>query len=419
MPEANRGLDGLANWSGHHRYRATGLHRPRSVAEVQELVRRSDRVKGLGTRHCFNDIADTPGALVSCERLNRLVAVDAATATVEPGMRYADLGPLLDAEGLALHNLASLPHISVAGACATATHGSGVKNGNLATAVTALDLVKADGDLVRLRRGDTAFNGAVVGLGGLGLVTALTLDLKPAFTMRQDVYSDLPLAEVIENLDAVLAMAYSVCLFTNWRSRKVAAWAKRRIPEEDTAPELLGCPPSSRPQHPVPGNPTEHCTEQLGRPGPWHERLPHFRPDQVPSVGDELQSEYFVPRQHGPEAMRAIAALADRIAPVLHVSEIRAVAADRLWMSPNYDQDSVALHFTWKKNWPAVKPLLEQIEAALAPWRARPHWGKLFAMPPAQLQSLYGRLPDFKALLAQYDPQGKFRNPFLENYLLS
>ena len=334
-------------------------------------------------------------------------------------MTYGQLCPYLDEQGFALHNLASLPHISIAGACSTATHGSGETNGNLATAVSALEFVAATGELVRLSRqvNGEAFRGAVVGLGALGVLTKITLDVQPTYMMRQWVYENLPFAEMKEHFDAIQSSAYSVSLFTDWQNRNFSeVWLKSRTEEgkafEATA-EFFGAKRARKNMHPIAELSAENCTEQMGVPGPWYERLPHFRMGFTPSAGKELQSEYFVPRQHAVEAILAVERLRDQITPHLMISEIRAIAADELWMSPCHGQSCVTIHFTWKQDWPAVRKLLPVIEKELAPFRARPHWGKLFTMAPAELRSIYEKMPEFIALSKKYDPLGKFHNEFL------
>ena len=426
-PAASTALDTLTNWAGNYQYRAARLHRPETVDAVRELVARTPKIKVLGTRHSFNGVADTTGDLVSLERLDRVVAVDAdrRTVTVEGGISYGALSRALAHEGLALHNLASLPHISVAGACATGTHGSGDGNANLATAVAALEFVAADGSVVALSRdrdGD-AFRGAVVSLGGLGVVTRLTLDVRPAFEVAQHVYEDLPLAELEAGLDGVLAGAYSVSVFTTWRGPRVEqVWLKHR-PAPDVpfaAPAALrGARPADGHRHPIAGLDAVHCTAQLGVPGPWHERLPHFRLEYTPSNGAELQSDYLVPRENARAALRAVDAMRERIAPLLFISELRTVAADDLWISPCYGRDCLSIHFTWKPDWPSVRALLPALEARLAPFRARPHWGKLFTTPATAIEALYERLPAFRDLLQSYDPGGKFRNAFLDQHIFA
>jgi len=421
-------MENRKNWAGNYTYSAARWHCPKTVEHIQELVVRCGRLKVLGTRHSFNGIADCAEDIVSLEHFDHVVALDRErrTVTVEAGVRYGQLCRQLHCEGYALHNLASLPHISVAGACATATHGSGDSNGNLATAVSVMEMVTANGAVVvlsRERHGEE-FQGAVVGLGGLGVVTKLTLDLVPAFDLRQDVYENLPLWQLAEHFDDIVSGAYSVSLFTDWRSARFSqVWLKRQVKDDgascfEAKPELFGATVATGPRHPIAGLPAEHCTEQMGVRGPSHERLPHFRMDHTPSSGEELQSEYLVPHQHAGAALGAILRLGEHVAPLLQISEVRTVAADTLWMSPCYQQACVAIHFTWRKDWPAVSKLLPRIEEQLAPFDARPHWGKLFTMSPARLQSLYEKLPDFQQLLRSYDPQGKFHNAFLDTYIM-
>jgi xylitol oxidase len=413
----------LTNWAGNLTYGAARVHRPETLDELRVVVAGSAKVRALGSRHSFNRIADTDADLITMERLGRVLAIDeeARTVTVEGGIRYGELALELHRRGFALHNLASLPHISVAGACATATHGSGDGNGNLATAVSALEIVTADGDLVALSRaadGDR-FLGAVVGLGGLGVVARLSLDIVPAYEVRQDVYERLTLGQLEAHYDAITSAAYSVSLFTDWSGPSInQVWVKALAAGgvAEAAPELFGARLVPARRHPIAELPSDNCTEQ-GSAGPWHERLPHFKLEFTPSRGDELQSEYFVPRRHALAAIRALAAMSAAITPLLYISELRTIAADQLWMSTSYGQDSVALHFTWKQDWPAVRELLPAIEAQLAPFGARPHWGKLFTMAPEALQARYQRLADFRELLGFYDPQGKFRNAFLDTYI--
>jgi xylitol oxidase len=345
----------------------------------------------------------------------------ARTVTVPANITYGRLSVELHAKGFALHNLASLPHISVAGSCSTATHGSGEKNGNLATAVTGIEIVTASGELVRLSRlkdGDT-FLGAVVGLGALGVVTKVTLDVQPTYMMRQYVYQDLPLAQMKEHFDAIEGSAYSVSLFTDWQKQRFnEVWIKSRVEpgvEFKATPEFFGAKLATKNLHPISELSAENCTEQMGVIGPWYERLPHFRMGFTPSAGKELQTEYFVPRQNAVDAILAVERLRDMVSPHLMITEIRTIAADNYWMSPCYKQDCVAIHFTWKQDWPAVREVLPVIEKELAPFKGRPHWGKLFTTSPATLKAIYGRMEEFIELARKYDPQGKFRNSFLDS----
>jgi alditol oxidase len=419
--------DNLKNWAGNVEYSTDRLYSAKSLEEVRDYVRKTPKLKVLGTRHCFNNIADSTDEFLSVKPMDDIVAVgaEARTVTVHAGITYGQLCPQLDAKGFALHNLASLPHISVAGACTTATHGSGETNGNLSTAVSGLEFVTAAGDVITLSRKTDReiFGGAVVGLGALGVITTVTLDIQPTFMMGQYVYENLPLSQMKDHFDDIQASAYSVSLFTDWQKQRInEVWLKHRIqPGQvfDAPAEFFGAKRATKNLHPIAKLSAENCTEQMGVPGPWYERLPHFRMGFTPSAGKELQSEYFIPRRHAVEAILAIERLHDQISPHLLITEIRAIAADELWLSPCYRQPSVTIHFTWKQDWPAVRALLPIIERELVPFNARPHWGKLFTMPPDELKALYSKLPDFIQLCEKYDPQGKFRNEFLKTNIFS
>ncbi len=412
------------NWAGNVRYGAGRLHQPTTVGEVQSAVASAAKVRAVGSRHSFNTIADTTGDQVSLSNLHRVVDIDSAahTVTIDGGIRYGELATHLDEHGWALANLASLPHISVAGACATGTHGSGVGNRGLATAVTAMQLVVASGDIVEASRDvDPDLMDALgVHLGAFGIATRLTLEIEPTFTVWQHVYEHLPMRTAIEHLGEIMADGYSVSLFTTWRSEHVEqVWRKQRLEPDDgdAIAVRLGAVPATRNVHPVADLPAEPCTEQMGVAGPWHERLPHFRMGFTPSSGDELQSELFVSASDGPEAMRTLFDLGAELAPVLKVSEVRAVAADTLWLSPCYLRDCIAFHFTWIPSWPEVQPVLARVEAALRPFAPRPHWGKLSTLDGGDVRSRFERLDAFAQLQTEWDPSGKFRNAYLDNVL--
>jgi len=415
------GAEKLKNWAGNVEYGTAHLYSATSLEQVQEFVRKHARLKVLGTRHCFNHIADSTDEFLSLRPMDKVLSLDtqARTVTIPANMSYGQLSPYLHEKGFALHNLASLPHISVAGACATATHGSGEKNGNLATSVSALEMITASGDIVKLSRKQDGegFLGAVVGLGALGVITKITLDLRPTFMVQQYVYENLPLSELPEHFDAIEASGYSVSLFTDWQKKRInEVWIKSRVEAGQSfnaTPDFFGAKLATRNLHPIAELSAENCTEQMGVPGPWYERLPHFRMGFTPSAGNELQAEYFVPRRHAVEAILATERLRDQVSPHLLISEIRTIAADDLWMSPCYKQPSVTIHFTLKPDWPAVSQLLPVIERELAPFQVRPHWGKLFTVSPERLKASYQKLPDFIALSTKYDPHGKFRNDFL------
>jgi xylitol oxidase len=406
------------NWAGTYRYGAQGIVSVRTTGELVELVRTSHRIRALGTRHSFNDIADTSGILVDLSGLRSDPVIDEERrrVTVPAGMSYGTLGRFLQARGWALHNLGSLPHISVAGACATGTHGSGATNQSLAASVCGIDMVTADGDVVNVDDSDTRFHGAVVALGALGIVTSLALRIEPTFDVRQDVFVDMPWSGLGE-LDEIMKSAYSVSLFTRWMGTVDLVWTKSRFVEGAPVPSGLGgATLATQPMSPT-GDDPSNTTDQCGLRGPWNEMLPHFRFDQIPSHGDEIQSEYFVAREDGLEALNALERLGERFSPHLIVSELRYVAADEMWLSPAYERDALAIHFTWQRHPAEVRALLGLIEETLSPYQARPHWGKWFLMDVSRIARLYRRLPDFTALVDEFDPEGKFNNEFLSRVL--
>ncbi|HYK32837.1 MAG TPA: FAD-binding protein, partial [Streptosporangiaceae bacterium] len=352
----------VTNWAGNVSFGAARFHQPDSVAELQRIVALSSRVRALGTGHSFNLIADTTGGLISLARLPTIIALDAerARVTVSADVTYGELASQLHGAGYALANLASLPHISVAGACATGTHGSGDSTGNLATAVAAIEMVTADGELVTIERGADDFAGAVVALGALGIMVSLSLDIEPTYYVSQHVYEDMRLDQLDEHFDEIFAGGYSVSLFTTWRDPLISqTWVKQRVTEPgEPLAVWFGAKLASGSRHPVPGHSPVHCTQQLGVPGPWHQRLPHFRLDYTPSAGRELQSEFLLPRSAAVPAIQAIDQISDLVAAVLQISEIRTIAADDLWLSPSYGRDSVGLHFTWIDDMRAVAPII-------------------------------------------------------------
>ncbi|GAB2517588.1 FAD-binding protein [Nocardiopsis aegyptia] len=406
----------LRNWAGNVTFASPRVHRPTTVDELRRLVRDSTGIRALGSGHSFNLVADSDRDLVRLDGLPVVTEVDpdASTVTVSGGLRYADLAAALHREGHALANLASLPHISVAGSCATGTHGSGDGHRCLSAAVRALELVGPDGDLRWLSRDadPEIFPGTVVALGALGVVTRLTLEIEPAYEMTQRVRIGVPLDEVAERIDDVFGAATSVSLFTDWHAGEGDVWLKNRT--DRPAGDWHGGRPATGPMHPVPGMPPEPSTEQLGTVGPWFERLPHFRPELPPSAGDELQSELYLPRDAAPAAFAALRGIGHLIAPALHISEVRTIRADDLWLSPAYGRDTVAFHFTWRKDPATVLPVLSAVEERLVPLGARPHWGKLTALAPAEVIGGYERGADFGRLARDLDPDGKFRNAFTD-----
>jgi xylitol oxidase len=312
--------------------------------------------------------------------------------------------------------MGSLPHISIGGATATATHGSGSANGNLATAVRAIEFITADGDLIRTERGDPDFNGMVVHAGALGIATRLTLDIQPAFEVCQEVLEHLPWEALVDHFDEVFGSAYSVSVFTSYQEANAGVlWRKHRMEDGWELPHSnWATDPARANRHPVAELPAESCTPQLLEPGPWCHRLPHFRLDQVPASGEEIQTEYMIEIEQASEAIVALREFEPVMRESLMISEIRTIAADDLWLSTAYGRDTVAFHFSWYLDQAKVDALLPKLEDRLAPFAPRPHWGKAFALPAEALAERWPRFRDFCALRRRMDPGGKFVNPYLE-----
>ncbi|SEB59418.1 D-arabinono-1,4-lactone oxidase [Terriglobus roseus] len=410
------------NWSKNFHYSTSRVYAPITPEEVPAIVQANGYLKGLGSRHCFNNIADSQYAQISMREVKGIqIDEEARTVTVGAGIAYGELAPVLDKAGYALANLASLPHISVGGTIATGTHGSGVGNKNLSSATRAVEIVKADGSVLQLSRDKDGerFQLAVVHLGALGVLTRVTLDIVPRYDMSQVVYRNLSFDQLEDNLDTILGSGYSVSLFTDWQKNRVnQVWIKDKVAADATQqpqpPMFYGATLQTAKLHPIDDHPADACTEQMGSAGPWYLRLPHFKMEFTPSSGEELQTEYFVARKDGYKAIRAVEKLRDRITPHLFITEIRTIASDDLPMSMAHGRDSMAIHFTWKPEEPVVRKLLPEIEAVLKPFGVRPHWGKIFELDPKYLRQQYASLPRFRALAQEFDPGGKFRNAYLE-----
>lgn len=412
----------LTNWARNITFSTDRLHIPTTVEQLQVLVAGSTRIRALGTGHSFNRIADTTGALVSARGLPAKITVtrtgDDTTVSVPAGANYGEVAVALQAQGLGLPNMGSLPHISVAGACATGTHGSGDGNQCLAAGAVAVEFVRGDGELIRTTAADPEFRGSVLALGALGVVTRLELATLPTFAVRQDVWLDVPVERVVENFDEIMGSAYSISMFDdpNTGTQIDRLWIKSLVEPDGTssAPDgaRWGGRAATTQQHCLTDHDASASTAQLGVPGPWHERLPHFRLDFQPSSGAEQQSEYLVPREHGATALLAIQSLDLR--EVLLGAEIRSIAADDLWLSPCRGRSSIGVHFTWRDQDAAVLRAVAAVEEALAPFDARPHWGKVFRSDPV---AHVERLADFRALVDRHDPERKFGNDFLARHL--
>jgi xylitol oxidase len=405
------------NWAGNHAFTATTIHRPQTIDELRSIVSRPGNLHALGTRHSFNSIADAT-ELVSLESMPHDLTIDTATmaASASAGIRYGVLASLLETAGMALHNMGSLPHISIGGATATATHGSGDRNRNLSAAVRSVELVTSEGDMVTFNRTDPDFSGVVVNLGALGVVTRLTFDIEPSYLVCQEVSEGLPWDALMESFDQIFGSAYSVSIFTSFADQAGVLWRKHRLAngEGPDTIERWGATPSTHHRHPVDALDGNACTPQLLDVGSWCERLPHFRLDRVPASGAEIQTEYMVARRDAVAVIEALRAFEPRMRDLLMISEIRTVAADDLWLSTAFERETVAFHFSWYLDPAGVNALLPELEAVLRPFTARPHWGKAFAMGHKEITDLYPEAEAFQRLRRRLDSRGTFMTPFLE-----
>ena len=409
----------MQNWSKNVDFNDRGYLQPDSLTELQELIRSNGKIRARGTAHCFNEIANTSSYAINLAKMPRVIEVSAETKSVKvsPGLTYGELAPVLHSQGWALNNLASLPHISIAGSISTGTHGSGIKNQNLANQVLSLDMVTAEGELRHLDRTSPAFNALVVGLGLGGIVYRYELKIEPTFEVRQVIYPDIPLDVLQRSFDQIMGSAYSVSYFTDWSSAQVGnLWCKFR--DSEVIPESIGgSGKADKKFHPIPSVDPVACTEQLGVPGHWHDRLSHFKLEFTPSVGEEIQTEFFVDRKDAAAAIEAVSQLGSEITPLLWITELRTFAADNLWLSGAFERDCLAIHFTWKKL-DAIYPVIEKVEVALRPFNYRPHWGKVFTADATYLMSVYPKMGEFQALVQALDPAKKFGNSFTRSKVM-
>lgn len=413
-PDADR-----SNWAGSHAFAAPRLVSATSVADVQRAVAAGGRVRALGTRHSFTDLADSDGTLVDVLGIDPGFELDSAAATVSvaAGVRYGVLALWLEERGWALKNMGSLPHISIGGATATGTHGSGDRNPVLTDSVQAIEYVGADAEVRTVRRGDPDFAAIAVGLGAYGIAVRLTLAVRPSFRMRQDVYRGLSWDALLGSFDDVTGAGYSTSVFTRWEDAEAGQlWVKRELAtDEDDVPDAVaGSLRDGVSRRSIIDDIGDNVTEQGGVPGPWLLRLPHFRLDSTPSNGDELQTEYFVDRADAVAALSAVKSLGQRLRPVLLVSELRTAARDELWLSGAYERDFLAIHFTWRNDPVGVAAVLPAVESALEPFGARPHWGKVHGFDADRLAAVHPRLADARAVFERLDPDGVFSNAHLE-----
>lgn len=408
----------MKNWSRNVEFQDLAYLQPSSLQELQEVIRENERIRVRGTAHCFNQIADTSAVSVNLSHMPEVIEIDGRvpSVTVSAGMTFGQLAPRLNQEGWALSNLASLPHISIAGSVATGTHGSGITNQNLANQILSLHVVLEDGTLKKISKGEELFDPLVVGLGLGVVVYKYEMKIEKTFNIRQVIYEEISRIELQRDFDSIMSSAYSVSYFTDWSNLgRGNLWCKFRA-SEIIPDSIAGSKKANQKYHPIPSFNPEACTDQLEIPGPWHERLPHFKLEFTPSAGDEIQSEFFLDIKDASDAISALEKIASEIYPLLWISEIRTIAADNLWLSGSYHRTTAAIHFTWKRS-DAIYPLIKKIETLLSQFAYRPHWGKAFFARPDYLKRVFPQVDEFKKVIMGLDPSQKFSNSFTRDKL--
>jgi alditol oxidase len=405
----------MKNWGGNLSYGTDQILEPTTIDELSQIIK-SGKVRPIGTKHSFSPVVIGDGKLVSTMGLVFEPFVDEkeAKVTVAANTRFGDLAIYLESRGWALKNMGSLPHISIAGACATGTHGSGDGNQILSASLSSYSFLDGRGEMQTFSRGDELFEAGRLGLGAYGLWVQLTLDVVPSYRMRQDVYHDILWEAFYENPANLTSAGYSVSLFTKWGKPTIdQTWVKTRISDGPPANPLHGVYAETESKRELAPGVGDNLTAQGGQEGAWCDRLPHFRLDATPSAGDEIQTEYFVQRDQVASAVKQLNQLAELINPILIITEIRTIASDQAWLSPMLRGDSVALHFTWRNDPAAVNDAVQQIEAKLGDYGIIPHWGKVNAFDKSRLAAVHSRISDAREVFDELDPMRKFSSEYL------
>lgn len=406
----------LSNWGGNLVYGSGAIEAPATIEELSEIIR-SGKVRPIGTMHSFSKVVVGEGTLVSAAGLAFEPALDKASSTVKvsAATRFGDLALFLEKNGVALKNMGSLPHISIAGAAATGTHGSGDKNQILSSSLSAYSFLNSKGELVRYQRGDENFEACRVGLGAYGLWVSVELDVVPSFQIRQDVYLDIPWEVFYEDPTNLTSAGYSVSLFTKWGEVSIdQVWVKA-LPGDKAGLPIAGISPEKTSRKELAPGVGDNLTQQGGVEGPWLDRLPHFRLDATPSAGNEIQTEYFIQRKNIVGAVKAVNKIAEQINHTLIITEVRTIAQDDAWLSPMNRGDSVALHFTWVNDTPAVDKAVAALEEVLAEFDPIPHWGKVHHFDKSKLEKVHARLGKARAVFDELDPEGVFNTEYLKS----
>lgn len=426
----------VRNWAGNQVCVPDGVVQPSSVDEVASFVRRAHdggrRVKVIGAGHSFTGVAMTNGSMLSLDRLGRVLDVDPATGQVrvEAGIRLHRLNEELAGVGLAMPNLGDIDRQSIAGAMSTATHGTGLAFGNVATTVVAMQLVTGAGEVVRCSADERpdVWRTARVGIGALGIVTEVTLQCVPAFNLHAHEAIE-PLADVLDDFTAFIASTDHVELYCMPGARRCQTKRNTRT----DAP--------ARPQPRLAYVRDKWIGENLGfgvvcRVG---RRFPSLAPkvaslvtaaaaerelvdrsDKVfcsPRRVKFVEMEYGIPIDAVPDAVRRVGDVARTLGfPPLFPIEVRASAGDDIALSTAHGRTSgwIAVH---QYRGAPYEAYFRAVEAIMDDYHGRPHWGKLHYQTATTLRRRYPRWDDFAELRARLDPRGVFRNDELDRIL--
>ncbi|KAI1700234.1 d-arabinono-1,4-lactone oxidase domain-containing protein [Ditylenchus destructor] len=359
----------LHNWGNNFRFSTQNIQYPTSVEEVQQIVRNANKLRVVGTRHSFSKIADSPNTMLSTLALKNIIGFDPTvpSITVQAGITYTDLNPFLPNYG---------PN-------------------------------------------DPELKAIAVGLGAFGVITQVELEVEPTFNLTNYVFVNMPEQDIYDHFDEIENLGYSVQLFTDFSTPGVwdQVWVWVRSDENSNVgnmQNLYGATRTHEQVTAIEALPPTYLMEQ-GKEQPWYYGLVDYHLGLSGFDGAEIQSEYFMPYENAIPAIQAVSNFSDLIAPRVYTMLIRTIKGDDLWMSESFNETTVAIHFTWKPNMTAVMEVLPQIEQALLPYGARPHWGKVFAQGPETYLHRYPKLNQWKQLAETLDPTHKFRNKFLED----
>uniref|UniRef100_A0A915D0Y3 FAD-binding PCMH-type domain-containing protein n=1 Tax=Ditylenchus dipsaci TaxID=166011 RepID=A0A915D0Y3_9BILA len=416
----------LLNWGGNFNFSTQDIKYPTTTAGVQQLVKEcKGKIRPVGTRHSFSEIANTNDTLICLVHMNLILSVDPSvpSVTVQAGITYTDLIPFLQSIGLAIPMMASLGEISIAGAINTAVHGSGAGIGNLATQVLGLQMVLADGSVVQYSKGqnDTELAAATVGLGALGIVTQVTLQAQPTYNLAINVFENMDMSVLDTQLYNITHSGYAINMWSTFGTPGVLdqVWITTKVDSNGVnaygnVSQLYGAPAATAQSSPIAALPPTYVVPQMGIVGPYYERLTDYDLGLSGQEGQQTQSEYYVDFDDFVPALKALQTLSAEINAVVYVALFRITEKDELWMSPQYKKTTMAIHFSWQPKLDQVMALLPKIEAALAPFNPIPHWGKLYTLKPEQYLPLLPKYPEWREQVELHDPTHKFRNKWLE-----